>query len=399
MRMASAATADIRRQLRRVRWGRNLYAAQVALFGGIAALAATATGLLLLALRATPATFAVGFCAAVVGLGTALVLIGRRTRHLWVRRRDAPTWIDVTAGLGGRLTTLLALDGRDARLLPVLRAQNEERRARWTPERLIESPFPPGAIGAATLAGLALLGVLMAAPSLRPPPPQLIEGGAGSGTTPITGLDAVVERLLATGGPTPGGEPSPDIDGVRGVTGSDGDTALARLPTALQASIRRRLWGERFANASAIGRQADARSGDRQTTRAPAAVPGGDSGGRETNADVRPGDDADASPPSPERGGAASGAGTGSDPNVLGAEMDETTADGHFALGLAARVFGRHAETDPPSGAPPPRDSDSHPALAARQRPAEPFHTTAVPPAYRPIVRTLFAHGRPGGPR
>jgi hypothetical protein len=395
--MASAATADIRRQLRRVRWGRNLFAAQIALFGGMAAVAATVAGLLLLALRATPAGFALGLCAGSVALAAVLVSIGRHARRFWVRRRDAAAWVDATAGLDGRLTTLLALDGREAWLLPLLRAQNEERRARWTAERLIESPFPPVALGAAALGGLALLLVLMAAPSLRPPPPQLIEGG--SGTTPIGGLDAAIERLLATGGRPAGGEPSADTDGVTGATGPEAETTLARLPTALQASIRRRLWGERFANASAGARQGDSRSGDRRTSRARLGAPGGDSGGRDTSTDVRQVVEPDAGSPPSDGGDAAGGAGTGSDPNLLGAEMDGTPADGRFALGLAARVLGRRAGTEPPSGTPPPRDSDTRPALAARQRPAEPFHATAVPPAYRPIVRSLFAHGRTGGAR
>src|SRR6185503_19287833 len=283
---------------------------------------------------------------------------------------------------------------------PLLVASNVERLASWTPERLVPSPMPTIALGSA-IGAIALLALAIGmAPLLEPPPLTTVHGsgsGSGSGSRIEGGLASLFRRVLAaTTSPTPeGGDSGAPGNAAAGATGatSTEPTSLADLPAAIQASIRRRLWGERWA------RVGDTAAGD---ARARAGEADEQMRRQAQRASTRHGDDAvTRAAPSldPEAGsdalaaGAASGAGTGSDPDLFGpATTSDVVDEGRFALGLAARVRTVQSGPRPPSGDVPDAARDEHPTLALRQRPDAPAHRVSVPPAYATIVRHAFTH-------
>jgi len=397
VRRTETTTADaLRRQARRCRWRRNAVTAQVVGYGTLAAVLGSATMLLAVALRASPRVFCAALAAALTVVLVVLALLVRHARRAWVRRRATAAWVDEEAELGGRLTTLLAFDGHDGLLLPLLPADNERRRGAWTPERLVPTPFPPLALGALLAASTMFLALLGWAPSMAPPRGAAPTSGRASGEVAADDmLGFVARRLLSSpGAPAPGsGAATADAAGASGEAGGGGGGD--RL-ASLQARIRRQMWGERWARstpavAARVGGGTNAAS--RRTPTAAQAgagtlVPGGDGSGA-----VEPSTDGDAVARTDTSGGA--GAGTGSDPELFGDATDDAAGGGRFALGLSARVFGTHAGSERPSGPPPAAAEDAHPLLATGSRPDEPFHAPSVPPAYAPIVRAVFAHGAP----
>jgi hypothetical protein len=397
-----ASSVELRRQIRRVRWRQNAFAAQLGLYGTTAVLAMACLLIVVLALATAPRPFAAALAATALGLVASVVLVLRATARAWVGRRRAAAWIDAAAGLRGRLTTALAFAGRDAFLLPLLAEQNERLRARWTPERLVPSPFPPLALGAALLAVVLLAVALEVAPTFAPDRHAVATAGRGRGIASLRDLGRLVARAIAAAGePAAGGEPRAGGDGVQSRSGARDVESLANVPAALQAGIRRRLWGERLAGIE------PARTGDRSGAaghvepRPPYARAAHAPAGRADGAAaVPPSGGTDRASAGAGQGEAAPGAGTGSDPALFGAESDVEAAEGHFTLALAARVHGRPAGADRPSGRAPARDADRRPHLAARPRPDEPFHAVVVPPGFAPVVRALFAHERApeGGP-
>ena len=389
----------IRRQVRRVRRRWNVYAVQRAAYGLIAAVAIAAALAVLTALVASPRWFVAALMAVTAGLVAASARLVGDARRSWIARARAAAWVDRRAALDGRLATLVDLDERAPRFFrPLLVTSNVERLSRWTPERLVPSPLPTIALGSA-VGALALLALAIAtAPLLEPPPLTTIPGGGSGSGSPIEGgLASLFRRVLAaTTAATPegrdAGAPANAAAGATGATSGE-STSLADLPAAIQASIRRRLWGERWA------RVGDTAAGD---ARARAGAAGEQMQRQARQSNTRYGDDAvHRAAPATDPGagsdaiaaGAAAGAGTGSDPDLFGpATTSDVVDEGRFALGLAARVRTVQSGPRPPSGDVPDAGRDEHPTLAVRQRPDAPAHRVSVPPAYAAIVRDAFAH-------
>jgi hypothetical protein len=396
----------IRRQVRRVRRRWNLFAVQRAAYGLVAATASAATLAVLTALVASSVWFVAALAALTAGLVATSVRLLRDARRAWVARARAAAWADRRAALGGRLATIVDLDDRAPEFFrPLLVASNVERLSSWTPERLVPSPMPTIALGSAIVALVLLALTIGMAPLLEPPPLATVHGGGSGAGSPIEGgLASLFRRVLAaTTSATPaGGEAGTPGNAAAGATGatSTEPASLADLPAAIQASIRRRLWGERWARVGdTVPGDARARAGaaDEQIRR------------QAERASTRHGDDAvTRAAPSldPEAGsdalaaGAASGAGTGTDPDLFGpATTPDVVDEGRFALGLAARVRTVQTGPRPPSGDVPDAARDEHPTLALRQRPDAPAHRVAVPPAYATIVRDAFTHRATEGDR
>src|SRR5438876_623120 len=109
------ALERMRRQVRAVRWRRNLHELQRALYHLIAGLGGAMTALVVLALRAGSGVFAL---ATWTLAAATLLLAGGLARALarrWLSSEQAPLWIDRQTALEGRLATAPALEGRDAR--------------------------------------------------------------------------------------------------------------------------------------------------------------------------------------------------------------------------------------------------------------------------------------------
>lgn len=394
MRGSDTTTVDeLRRQARRCRWRRNGVTAQIVGYGTAAVLLAGAAVLVPVALVASPSRFGVAVAAVVlVGISIEVSLL-RWAARVWVRRRATTAWVDAEAGLGGRLTTMLALDGGAGLLLPLLRAHNEERRAGWVPERLVPTPFPPLALGVLLAAATLFMAMLGWAPALAPAPVMLHDTRrAAVEEEPPLDLDGVAHRLFATaGGPASGGGTPGDPSGAS--AGGDGSDhhAVDRL-ASWQARIRRQMWGERWKPGES-GVRADASRGGTRRDAVAARTRGGAAGAAdEASPMAEPSaDEATATAAATAAGGI--GAGTGVDAELFGEAADDAASGGRFALGLTARVFGTHAGAEPPSGPAPASDDDAQPVAAARPRPEEPFHATVVPAAYGAVVRAMFAHG------
>src|SRR5437867_837215 len=225
------ALERMRRQVRAVRWRQNLHELQRALYRLLATLAAAAAALVVLGLLCTPGLFA----AAAWGLGAGSVLLAawimRALGRRWLSGARAPLWIDRHARLEGRLATALELErhgGARAPFFPLLVDENARRLAAWRPERLVPEGMPSGAFAGALAAVGAFLLALLIAPWLQPRIPAAMPANtsgriaiAGRGRPPAAGRRFAWLRR-------------PDED----------DSALSRLPGALQERIQDRLWGE-----------------------------------------------------------------------------------------------------------------------------------------------------------
>src|SRR5215831_18222128 len=214
------------RQMRRVRWRRNGYVIQRAVYVLAATIAAAAALLVVVALRADEIVFAVVLAAtAAVGLGVVSGLAIATARG-WLRRAGAAAWVDRSAALEGRLASLSELAGRpgpEPDLLPLLVEQNLARVPAWEPDRLLPDTFPHAALASAVLAAVALMAALAIAPRLDPP---------GAALTSVRLVDRVSRLEGAGRGAT---------DGIAAAA-AGGEDAAGRL----QDYIRRTFWGSRW---------------------------------------------------------------------------------------------------------------------------------------------------------
>src|SRR5206468_1743377 len=101
------ALERMRRQVRAVRWRRNLHELQRALYHLIATLAGAATMLVVLALRAGPAAFAAATWAIATATLALALQLARALARRWLSPERAPLWIDAETRLEGRLATAL----------------------------------------------------------------------------------------------------------------------------------------------------------------------------------------------------------------------------------------------------------------------------------------------------
>jgi len=419
------ALERMRRQVRAVRWRRNLHELQRALYHLIAGLGGAMAALVLLALRAGSGAFALATWALAAA---TLLLAGGLARALarrWLSSEQAPLWIDRRTALEGRLATVLELEGRDARcapFFPLLVDDNARRIAAWRPERLVPEGLPSGAFaGALAAVGVFLLALLLA-PWLRPSAPAVAAGGdAADRGMAIEGDRAIARRVRARAGRPPATLVEPD---------DDDRSALSRLPAELQERIREELWGEdrervheaweraeRGAGPGRVSPPADRLADEREQEERwavvrrppPGARPARGEGGAAPTGDTPRGEGAagrGAGEHPAERGGeagahqAAAGAGTGTDPHLLGEASAERAARERFDLPLAARVRALGGGAAPPSsGEAPPPAPDARPDLAAAQRRDAPVLKMRVPPGYEAAVRAVFAHpGREAPP-
>lgn len=408
------------RQMRRVRWRRNLQVLQRALYLGVAAGAGAAALLVLLGLLAPATPFVLGGAALGAALLLCLGLVLRDAAGGWLGAGLTPLWIDQAGGLEGRLATLVGIARRGPRpdeafLLPLLEAQNHERLATWRPERLLPGDMPVGPAVAA-LAGVGLLSLVLAlAPRLAPRLPEIVERDQPVRLVETGDLGTDADRLLVApevwGHGREGGPDAVPAGGAEGAAPS----AIARLATGLQDRLRERLWGESWTRArEALARAERARAeglaraeggaGTRweraRTGRGHAGRSGTEPGDQAVGGaarDARPAGDAAASPGG-EDGAEASdapgaGAGTGTDPDLLGVATEGAETDDTFELAITARVRATRLAPRPPSGEAPPAAPDARPALSTRQRREAAVHKPVVPPLYEAIVREAYAHG------
>src|SRR5439155_694248 len=230
------ALERMRRQVRAVRWRRNLHELQRALYHLIAGLGGAMTALVVLALRAGSGVFAL---ATWTLAAATLLLAGGLARALarrWLSSEQAPLWIDRRTALEGRLATALELEGRDAwraPFFPLLVDDNARRIAAWRPERLVPEGLPSGAFAGALAAVGVLLLALLLAPWLRPSVPA--GGDAADRVMAVEGDRAMAQSVRARAGRLPATLVEPD---------DDDRSALSRLPAELQERIREELWGE-----------------------------------------------------------------------------------------------------------------------------------------------------------
>src|SRR5712692_8993984 len=235
-----ANTLDrMRRQVRAVRWRRNLHELQRALYHLIATLAGGAATLVVLALRTAPGPFAAATWAVAAA---TLLLAGWLARALvrrWLSPARAPLWIDRRTGLEGRLATALELGHQGAvraPFFPLLVEDNARRLPTWRPERLLPDGLPSGAFAGALAAVGVFLLVLLLAPWLRPGAAPVTSSEV-TGDEPVRGHIVIARRARRQAGESvlaPFAEPDDD----------DERSALSRLPDALQERIQARLWGE-----------------------------------------------------------------------------------------------------------------------------------------------------------
>jgi len=394
----------IRRQVGRVRARRNGWVAQRAVYALVALLAGAASMLLLAALLVGPLAFGAALGAIVLAVAVAAARLSTAAARAWVRVGPSVAWVDARAGLDGRLATLLTLGDRGAPFFqPLLLQTTLARRAAFEPHAVVPSAIPAVALCTA-LAALGALGIVVRlAPALEPRPLAVASGAGGPAATPTGGF--FFRRMVAAIA-TPADPSSratePPTNAPIASAGAEPDArgGLANLPAALQASLRRQVWGEQWARAGG------AETGGDRATRTAAADEASARAGHAAGTDDERNAARRATPGDPQSGdvttagAGASGAGTGSDPTLFGpANTDEVVAEGRFALGLAARVRSLETGPRPPTGDAPDAAPDAHPALASRQPPDAPAHRAAVPAAYAAIVRETFAHraGTDGG--
>jgi hypothetical protein len=393
--------SDVERWVRRTRWRHDLHALQRATYRLVAAGAVAVVVLVALALLAGPLPFAIGLVGLVtLGLG-AVAWTLRSARREWLGTAGAPAWIDRRAGLRGRVATLAEVHARGpAFFLPLLVAQATEALSAWPPERLVPRVVPVRALACAGVATAVLVALLVLSPLLRPPLPGLVAGGDGRlRAEQMDGLGQWLRRIVAAAtqpSTVAGRDVGDDATGATAGDGTDADAAgLGGLPGMLQARIRQRLWGERWGRVDGAGS-----APERGRTPDDRHVAGGGGHDQRGTVGADPARRAVAAR-APDGaaghdGDAGTGAGAGSDPDLFGPATNDADPDeGHFALGLAARVRATHQGPRRPTGDAPAASSDEHPELAGLQRPDVPFHRASVPPAYDAVVRAVFAHRAP----
>ena len=430
-------SATIERQLDRVRRRRNLVELQRALYLLIALAASAAALLVVFALATSSRLFAVmtGSVAAAALASGALILV--ETRRRWLSRDRSAAWIDRRYALDGRLTTVIAIGGREdhvsAFFLPLLVEQNLRRLTTWQPERVVPRPVPLAALASALAAAGILLTAIALAPGLRPRLPEIVYSDHPVDGVEMDGADGVPDRVVvAPSRPRERGRGRETPVGGSGAA-DENDSALARLSQALQEQIRRELWGaawERMRDAAAeLAQAAGERPGSADRTRPgrdglrdgdddeqgdaweEARTPG-DLGTRQSASGVASGrgwqrrdgakraadaasgeDDDGASAPSGADEHAAS-AGNDTDPaHLFGKPSGRADAgDERFELGIAVPVRARGGASRRAAGEAAPAEPDARPDLGSDQRPDAAVRKIVVPVAYEAIVREVFAH-------
>jgi hypothetical protein len=429
---ASTSTADldaVARQVRDVRRRRNALELQRALFLAIAVAAATAAGLVGLALLAAPVLFVAAGVALVLAAIAVASAIARSAARRWLPARAAPRWIDRTAMLEGRLSSLLEVGRRDAFFVPLLAAQTMRTLPSWTPARLVPRAVPWSALAVALAATATFVGLLALAPALEPVLPEVeIDGRAVGGDAVTLPVPPARVVLSPEGDGGTGGEAT--ADDTPGFAGGPEPREQGLLGMAIgwQSRIRANVWGDRWQRAAAALARAERahavappggsaprsdpeRTGDERWPTARLPVGGA---GRSTanGSGTAPGrwveatDAVSVGEPSPREGSrnggsgvgeGTSGAGDGTDTALFGPPSETAHADGDaFALAITARVRSPRAGPRPPSGEPPPVEADARPALADGQRRQLPVTKMPIPPAWEPLLRALFAHGGNG---
>jgi hypothetical protein len=279
--------------------------------------------------------------------------------------------------------------------------------------------LPRAALATAALTTAVLMLVIRLAALAVPAAPSVV-----AGRTPLAG-----EPADATGSEAPTAERvvvAPDVAEARKANAVARDaSSLATLPSALQESVRRQVWGkawervrEQLASAAGTGgTPADREVADSETTAADdgdwehAHAQSGDGARRRSDDGTGEGADADrnekAPPRSPQEGRpsgddvsnaelARGGAGNGTAPDLFGPATADglDDPDGSFELAIAARMRADRLGERRADAAAPPADRDARPTLAADQRRENAAHRMTVPPAYEAVVREVFAHRR-----
>jgi hypothetical protein len=267
----------------------------------------------------------------------------------------------------------------------------------------------------------ALLLVIRLAALAVPSAPALVDGHA-----PFAGEPADASH----DGP-PGAERvvvAPDADDPRRANAAARDASpLATLPSALQETVRRQVWGkawervrDQLAQATTSGTAADrALENDAATESDDEWELARDATGAVARRHARPGTEStDASDENgatvqarpAERHPAATdetdddhrggGAGNGTAPDLFGPATDDGLGepDGSFELAIAARMRAERLGERRADTIAPPADRDARPALAGDQRRESAAHRMTVPPAYEAVVREVFAHRRSDQP-
>jgi hypothetical protein len=384
--------------IRRARWRRNVEVLQRLTYGAVAVGTTAAAALVLLALAASIELLVAGLAAIAVAVGVTAWMLVSHARRRWLDERRAVTWVDATADLDHRLTTLVARHDRGSALVPLLLSESTERLAPWTLDRLIPERVPWAYLAAAAAGTYVLALVILTAPQWRPVELPLAPADGAVASTSDPGLANLPQRRLATtGAPRGGGSPSADASGATsGETGPAARprSAIPRLASALQRALRARLWGTEWARVAATDGTAptstptDGDARERGTPTRTAAR------GRTVTRDARAGDTGE-----PISGAGGTRAGAGTDPNLFGTgTADDATAAGRFPIGLAALVRGPRGDPGPPSGEAPPAEADAHPELAPVPLPPMPVPRTPIPAEWEAVVRTVFAHREGGTP-
>jgi hypothetical protein len=335
--------SSLRRQVDVVRRRHNLHAVQDALAIWVTAGAMAAIGIVLVAVRGGPFAFmATLACAALAGAAATALLVRRVVRR-WLRAADAAGWVDSARGLGGRLPSLLELDGRaEGPFFDLLVAQGLDTRARWRPEDVVPEVVPARTFALAMTACSLLALAVALAPKLRPVPPRLLVGERRMDFI-RTGGTPDAEQLLVTPGRA---QQAPGSDGAS-TTEPEPPGALAEASEAVRSWLRDGLgvaddWeaGEEQARVDQppAGRERAGGQPPRGARPGAAAVPEGKAGTPARDADgdaVRPAADgergeADAGQP----GSGGGGAGDGTDPFRAGDRRTHPHAPrvGHGAL-------------------------------------------------------------------
>jgi hypothetical protein len=403
-------TQAVRRQVSAVRRRSNLYVVQHAIALWVAIAAATATLVVLIALRGGHGMFAIAALAGLVALGVTTARLARRVRVDWMPRRDAPARIDASRGLRGRLPSLFELDGR-ARgpLFALLVHQTVEAMPSWRAEDVVPDVMPIRALASALAALSALAMVVVMAPALRPAAPHVIVGNRRIDFTPTGRTRDGADVLLVT----PGTERrAPDRAGHDDEAAGERDDAGAPGPLAdasaalqsLQGWLQQTLGAEESWEA---GEPVPSNPGNDGPRGAPRERHSATTAAVDDHAATGAGTPTDAPGPTPQRaggtstepggGGPGAGAGSDTDPTLYGKPDDEpVTGRDRFELGIAARVRTRHGSDMGAWSDAPPADGDRHPVLASQHRSEQPGHRMPVPPAFAPLVRRLYAHAQPG---
>jgi len=394
----------------RIRRAYNLCELQRSTYMLVAAALAGATLLLVTALFGSTRLFAAIAWSTLTAFVVTTVLLVRETNRRWLRPERAVAWIENRTALGGRLRSLIELHARGEHtgvhfFLPLLRNENERALPSWEPRDVVPRRIPWVALGIALVTTFTLFAVLTLTPVLHPRVPELAATAASSDAETHASARADLNADI---------DEDMDDDNAR-------RSQLATIPAEIQERIRQSVWGRAWERVREAMLE-EQRSRQRAASRAPHDEPGpdGDTERPWQLADrTRPGtqprsrgrNEADPAPAQERaprraleqrnspmdregRSGAGTGAGAGSstNPELYGAAAPPDLAShARFELGLVTRMRLQHRRGQPGEGN-PPRSPDQRPLLTVSNRGEELAHEMAIPRAYEPIVRQVFAH-------